>query len=125
MRKLVITSTIFLTISGIVLAYPRLFPWADKSSAIYLLHLWVGFFFLVIFPIYSWDHIKKNVQRLKKISFLTISGITQFLTGLGLIISGMPLLIFGKEVLRLVGQVHLILTFVLIASLILHKFSKK
>ena len=125
MRKLVIASTVFLTISGIILAYPGLFPWAENSSAIYLLHLWAGFFFLVIFPIYSWDHIKKNVQRLKYISFLSASGVTQFLTGLGLIFTGMPLLIFGSEVLKFFGLIHLILTFVLIASLILHKFSKK
>ena len=107
------------------MAYPRLFPWADESSAIYLLHLWAGFFFLVIFPIYSWDHVKGNLERLKELSLLSTSGVTQLITGIGLIITGIPLLIFGSEVFELTNRIHLILTFVLVLCLILHKFSKK
>tara|TARA_Y100001970_G_C14218841_1_gene851334 strand:+ start:1510 stop:1818 length:309 start_codon:yes stop_codon:yes gene_type:complete len=102
-----------------------MFSWAENSSAIYLLHIWAGFFFLVIFPIYSWDHIRNHIKRLKDISILTVSGIVQLITGVGLIISGIPLLIFGSEVFNFLEIIHFFLTFVLPVSLILHKFSRK
>lgn len=108
------------------MAYPRLFPWAEESSAIYLLHIWVGFFFLIIFPIYSWDHVKAHLKRLREISLLrTTSGVIQLITGIGLIITGIPLFIFGSEVFELANLIHLVLTFVLTLCLILHKISKK
>ena len=125
MRKLVVISFVFLTVSGIVLGYPKIFTWTEGSSAIYLLHIWAGFFFLVIFPIYSWDHIKQNLERFKKISLLTLSGIIQLVTGLGLIFSGLPLLIYGAEVFELPQKIHFAFTIILALSLILHKLIKK
>lgn len=125
LRKLVVLSSVFLIFSGMVLAYPKLFPWAEESSAILLLHIWTGLFFLVIFPIYSWDHIKGHAKHLRKLSFVTFSGTLQFLTGLGLIISGIPLLIFDNNSFELPMKIHLVLTFILAMSLILHKLSKK
>jgi hypothetical protein len=56
---------------------------------------------------------------------VTASGILQFFTGLGLIISGIPLLLYGADVLDFPREIHLLLTFVLAGSLILHKFSRK
>jgi hypothetical protein len=114
-----------LILSGILLAYPELFPWAEESSATSLLHIWAGFFFLVIFPMYSWDHIRGHADRLKKFSLLTASGIVQFFSGLGLIISGIPLLLYGTDVLDFPREIHLGLTFVLAGSLVLHKFTRK
>ena len=125
MRKLVVISSVFLIFSGIVLAYPKLFPWAEESSAIFLLHIWAGLFFLVIFPIYSWDHIKGHAKRLRELSLITSSGIIQLISGFGLIISGIPLLIFDNTVFELPKIVHLVLTFILAVCLILHKVSKK
>ena len=125
MRKLVVLSFVFLTVSGIVLGYPRLLSWTEESSAIYLLHIWAGLFFLVIFPIYSWDHIKRHLGRLKEISLLTVSGITQLITGLGLIVSGVPLLIYGADIFELPRQIHLAFTIILALSLILHKLLRK
>ena len=114
-----------MTVSGIVLGYPGLLPWTEESSAIYLLHIWAGFFFLVIFPIYSWDHIKQHLERFKKITLLTVSGIIQLITGLGLIVSGLPLLIYGTDVFELPRQIHFAFTIILALSLILHKLLKK
>ena len=125
MRILIVLSCVFLILSGILLAYPKLFPWAEESSATSLLHIWVGFFFLVIFPMYSWDHIRGHAKRFQKPSLVTVSGIIQFLSGLGLIFSGIPLLLYGTEVLDLPREIHLRLTFVLAASLVFHKFSRK
>ena len=125
MRKLVVLSCVFLILSGILLAYPGIFPWAEESTAVSLLHIWAGIFFIVIYPLYSWDHIKGHSDRLKKISLVTATGVLQFFTGMGLIISGIPLLLYSADILEFPRDIHLILTFVLALSLILHKISEK
>ena len=125
MRKLIVLSCVFLIISGILLAYPEKFPWAEESTAVSLLHIWAGIFFIVIFPLYSWDHIKGHSDRLKKISLVAATGVLQFFAGMGLIISGIPLLLYSADVLEFPRYIHLILTFVLALSLILHKISEK
>ena len=102
-----------------------MFPWAEESSATSLLHVWASFFFLVIFPMYTSDPIRGHKDRLAERSLVTASGIIQFFSGLGLIISGIPLLLYGADVLDFPREIHLLLTFVLAGSLILHKFSKK
>ena len=125
MRKLVVLSCVFLILSGIMLAYPEIFPWAEESTAVSLLHIWAGIFFIVIFPLYSWDHIKGHSDRLRKISLVTATGVLQFFAGMGLIFSGIPLLLYSADVLEFPRDIHLILTFVLALSLILHKISEK
>ncbi len=108
-----------------MLAYPEIFPWAEESTAVSLLHIWAGIFFIVIFPLYSWDHIRGHSDRLRKISLVTATGLIQFFAGIGLIVSGIPLLLYSADVLDLPRYVHLILTFIITLSLILHKISKK
>ena len=125
MRKLVVLSCVFLILSGIMLVYPEIFPWAEESTAVSLLHIWAGILFVVIFPLYSWDHIKGHSDRLGKISLVTATGVLQFFAGMGLIISGIPLLLYSADVLEFPRDIHLILTFVLALSLILHKISEK
>ena len=125
MRKLVVLSCVFLILSGIILAYPEIFPWAEESTAVSILHIWAGIFFIVIFPLYSWDHIKGHSGRLRKISLVTATGVLQFFSGLGLIISGIPLLLYSADVFDFPREIHLILTFVLALSLFLHKISEK
>ena len=125
MRKLIVLSCVFLILSGILLAYPGIFPWAEESTAVSLLHIWAGIFFIVIFPLYSWDHIKGHSDRLKNFSLATVTGVIQFFAGMGLIISGIPLYLYSTDVLEFPRYIHLILTFVLAVSLILHKISEK
>ena len=125
LRKLIVLICVFLILSGIVLAYPKLFPWGVKSAATSILHIWVGFLFLVIFPMYSWDHIRGHAKRLKKPTLVTASGIIQFFTGLGLIFTGIPILLYGTDVLELMSEMHLGFTFVLAGVFVLHKFSRK
>jgi len=108
-----------------MLACPEIFPWAEESTAVSLLHIWAGIFFIVIFPLYSWDHIKGHSDRLKKISFVAATGVIQFFAGMGLIISGIPLLLYSADVFDFPSDIHLILTFVFALSLILHKVSEK
>jgi len=125
LRKLVVLSCVFLILSGILLACPEFFPWAEESTAVSLLHIWAGIFFIVIFPLYSWEHIKGHSDRLRKISLVSGTGVLQFFAGMGLIISGIPLLLYSADVLEFPRHIHLILTFVLAISLILHKISEK
>ncbi len=125
LRKLIVLSCVFLIISGIMLAYSELLPWVKESSATSLLHIWAGVFFIVIFPMYAWDHIRGHADRLRNITLVTASGILQFFTGLGLIISGIILFLYGADALDLPREIHLVLTFVLAVSLIMHKISRK
>ena len=108
-----------------MLAFPEIFPWAEESTAVSLLHIWAGIIFFVIFPLYSWDHIKGHSDRLRKISLVTATGVLQFFAGMGLIISGIPLLLYSVDVLEFPRYIHLILTFALALSLILHKILEK
>ena len=108
-----------------MLAYPEIFPWAEESTAVSLLHIWAGIFFIVIFPLYSWDHIKGHSDLLRKFSLETVTGLVQFFAGVGLIISGIPLLLYSADVLEFPRDIHVILTIVLALSLILHKISEK
>ena len=89
-----------------MLAYSELFPWLKESSVISLLHIWAGLFFLVIFPMYAWDHIRGHADRLRTFTLVTVSGILQFFTGLGLILSGIILLLYGAHTLDLPGETH-------------------
>ena len=125
LRKLVVLSCVFLIISGIMLAYSELLPWVKESSVTSLLHIWAGVFFIVIFPMYAWDHIRGHADRLRKLTLVMASGILQFFTGLGLIISGIILFLYGVDALDLPREIHLVLTFVLAVSLIMHKISRK
>lgn len=74
---------------------------------------------------YSWDHIRGHADRLTKFSLVTASGIVQFFSGLGLIVSGIPLLLYGADAIDFPREIHLELTFVLAGSLVLHKCSRK
>ena len=108
-----------------MLAYSELFLGIKESSATSLLHIWAGVFFIVIFPMYAWDHIRGHADRLRNLTLVMASGILQFFTGLGLIISGIILLLYGADALDLPREIHLALTFVLAVSLIMHKSSRK
>ena len=75
---------------------------------------------MVVFPIYSWDHIRSHHQRLKIISRISISGGIQLMTGTGLIVTGIILLLYSADALPLPTEVHELLTYVLVGTLILH-----
>jgi hypothetical protein len=112
MRRLVMISCVFLTLSGGWLTTASEFLKVERSTTVAVLHIWAGFFFLVIFPMYSLDHIKAHAYRLRRI--------VQLLAGIGLILSGVLLWLYGVETLSLPREVHIILTVVLVASLLTH-----
>ncbi|GIT63378.1 MAG: hypothetical protein Ct9H300mP21_09240 [Pseudomonadota bacterium] len=74
---------------------------------------------------YAWDHIRGHADRLRNFTLVTASGILQFFTGLGLIISGIILLLYGHMLSIYPVKFIWFLTFVLAGSLIMHKISRK
>ena len=125
MRKLVVGSGLFLVISGLILHYRTEWESFTGWSAISTLHIWAGIVFVVIFPMYAWDHIRTNRRRLKSVSLVSVSGVTQLVAGTGLIFSGVLLLLYGNQSLALSTEVHFALTFVLTGSVLLHFLVKK
>ena len=55
MRRLVIASSCFLVVTGLILTWQDHLTIDEEDLFISLLHIWVGFFFIVIFPMYAID----------------------------------------------------------------------
>ena len=125
MRKLVVLICVFLIISGLLLSFPEWNLWLEYQELLVLFHIWLGFFFMVVFPMYAWDHIRTHRQRLKTLSLISLTGGVQFLTGIGLIFSGLILMLYGSEGLILASNSHELLTYVLILTLIFHSRSSR
>ena len=125
MRKLVVLICVFLIISGLLLSFPEWNLWLEYHELLVLFHIWLGFFFMVVFPMYAWDHIRTHRQRLKTLSLISLTGGVQFLTGIGLIFSGLILMLYGSEGLILASNSHELLTYALILTLIFHSRSSR
>ena len=125
MRKLVVLICVFLIISGLLLSFPEWNFWLEYQELLVLFHIWLGFFFMVVFPMYAWDHIRTHRQRLKTLSLISLTGGVQFLTGIGLIFSGLILMLYGSEGLILASNSHELLTYALILTLIFHSRSSR
>jgi hypothetical protein len=119
MRRLVIASACFLVVTGLVLTWQDSLPIDEEDLFISLLHIWVGFLFIVIFPMYAIDHLNTHRSRLGKFSWTLLSGSLQLISGIGLVISGLVILLWGNE-LKIPVTVHYLLTFTLSAGLIAH-----
>ncbi|HJM06327.1 MAG: hypothetical protein QF560_11390 [SAR324 cluster bacterium] len=125
MRKLIVLICVFLIISGLLLSFPEWNLWLEYQELLVLFHIWLGFFFMVVFPMYAWDHIRTHRQRLKTLSLISLTGGVQFLTGFGLIFSGLILMLYGSEGLILASNSHELLTYALILTLIFHSRSSR
>ena len=88
MRRLVIASSCFLVVTGLILTWQDHLPIDEEDLFISLLHIWVGFFFIVIFPMYAIDHLNTHRRKLRKFSWTLLSGSLQLISGIGLVISG-------------------------------------
>lgn len=126
MRKLVVLATLLLALSGLLLTFAQLTdPQAGARKAVALAHIWVGVAYLVIFPLYAWDHIRTNRRWLTVLRALTVSGLTQLTGGIVLLATGLVLLAYGGAFLRGVRDVHLWATYPLVAALAWHWLSPK
>ena len=125
MRKLVVLICVFLIISGLLLSFSKWNLWLEYQELLVLFHIWLGFFFMVVFPMYAWDHIRTHRHRLKTLSLISFTGGGQLLTGIGLIFSGLILMLYGSEGLILASNSHELLTYALILTLIFHSRSSR
>ena len=125
MRKILLAGCAFLAFTGFIITGKEEIPFLENNNLVEVFHLWVGMFFIVIFPMYSWDHIRLHQKRLKKVSGVSISGIIQLLSGLGLILSGILLWLYESNALKLFVDTHFYLTFLLLLSLAGHFLIKK
>ena len=125
MRKLTVLISILLIFSGLLITYPSLYPFGDYKKLLLLIHIWLGCFFLVIFPMYAWDHIKTNKKYLKTFNMKSISGASQFFVGLILILSGIVLLLYNSNSLIISRYIHEIFTYLIVLTFIIHSISKR
>ncbi|MDH5750883.1 MAG: hypothetical protein OEZ59_00515 [Deltaproteobacteria bacterium] len=126
MRKIIVTLVIILIATGVAIAMARIFeftlPGRKLSS---LLHIYGGLFFLVLFPLYAWDHVNAHSDWLRRVTGITISGGLQLLSAAVLILSGVLILIYWEHTWNWARQAHHWLTYLLGAALALHYLSPK
>jgi hypothetical protein len=125
-RKIVIGLIVLLSISGLLVGYggalrlPR-----DVTRPLSLVHDWAGLMFLVMFPLYAWDHIRLNRRWLTVPRLVTVSGALQALAGALLMLSGLVLLAYGVATWGFARSTHLWLTWFIAASVLLHYWAPK
>lgn len=125
MRKLVVAATLLLAGTGVLLAYVQ---WPAGAGgfrkAASLAHIWLGVAYLVIFPLYAWDHIRTNRRWLTVLRSVTASGLIQFAAGIALLLTGIVLLAYGGA-LGGIRAAHLWATWPILAALTWHWLSPK
>lgn len=126
MRTLVLIVTAFLTLTGVSLVWVFTSSYQDEGQRwVSLGHIWGGLFFMVIFPMYAWDHVTTNRRWLLRLRLVSASGWFQLLSGGVLILTGMVLLLYGQQAWATLRQAHHWLTYPLAASILLHFAAKK
>ena len=126
MRKLILILIAGLTATGVPLVFGALGvgePGWRKALA--LAHIWGGFFFLVVFPLYAWDHVRAHRAWLRLWAAVTVTGVTQLTAGALLILTGVVLLLYQSQAWSLLRIVHHGLTYVLLLSIAGHFMSPK
>jgi hypothetical protein len=126
MRKLLLTLIAALAATGLALVPVDVGEGAPGwRKAVALAHIWGGFFFLVIFPLYAWDHVRKHQAWLRFVAGVTVTGVTQLTGGILLLLSGVVLLAYQSQAGGTVRWLHHLLTYLLVAALAGHFLSKK
>jgi hypothetical protein len=126
MRKALLLLIALLVLTGVplvgVLAGEGAPAW---RKALALAHIWGGFFFLVVFPLYAWDHISGHRAWLRVWAWVTVSGVTQLAVGSLLLLSGLVLLIYQSQAWDALRGLHHGLTYMLVAALLAHFLARK
>ena len=126
MRKIVIGLVALLTATGLLVGFQAALGLpGGLIRALSLLHIWGGVFFMVMFPLYAWDHIGHNRRWLRVAGGVTGSGVSQTVAAVLLIGSGALLLLYGVEAWPTARRLHHWLTYPLVAALLLHFLSPK
>ena len=126
MRGIVIGLVVLLSVTGLLVGFGG--PLAlshDLTRFLSLVHYWGGLLFLVMFPLYAWDHIRANRRWLVRPRLVTASGALQTLCTALLILSGLVLIAYGREAWALARSLHHWLTYAVGASVALHYLAPK
>ena len=126
MRKIVIILSAALVLTGLTLYYAPMagLPIGDYPI-VELIHIWGGWFFIVTFLLYAIDHISGHRHWLRRAAPITLSGITQSLSALVLIFSGVVLFLYGTEVWETMRAWHHWWTYPFALALTAHFLSPK
>ncbi len=116
MRRLVLILTFCLVISGFWLAWK---PPKPGFSLPLIFHLWAGFFFILVFPVYAWEHIKERRAFLRYFTIAS-SGMLQCMAGGVLIMTGVLLFLYEDNQLDWVQSLHFHWTWGLLVIFIYH-----
>lgn len=127
MRTILLLLIGWLALTGVALVFgdPLGLPGSGWEKALSLGHIWGGLLFLVIFPMYAWDHVRANRAWLRVLAGVTASGLTQLTAGVLLAVTGLVLLAYGEAAWTLLRDGHHWLTYLLLAALVGHYLSPK
>ncbi len=126
MRRIVIGLAAVLTVTGLLLGYGGpLGLLRDVTRALSLAHTWLGLLFLVMFPLYAWDHIRANRHWLTAMRLVTASGLLQTVSAVLLMLTGLVLIVYVREAWPAVRSLHHWLTYVLAGSVGVHYVARK
>ncbi|MBI4083187.1 MAG: hypothetical protein HY423_11315 [Candidatus Lambdaproteobacteria bacterium] len=126
MRKLLLAIIAILGASGVALVMlPARSTEPGWAKSLSLLHIWGGYFFIVAFPLYAWDHVARNRAWLRVAALVTFTGTVQLLSGAVLILTGIVLLLYGNASWPALRSAHHLLTYLLLVSVALHFLSPK
>lgn len=126
MRKIVIGLTVVLALTGLLAGFGGpLRLSVHQVKWLFIAHIWVGFFFIVLFPLYAWDHVSANRRWLKRPAAVTLTGSVQVLSALLLIVTGVLLYLYGVQTWQAVRDWHHWLTYPLAAAIAVHYLSPK
>ena len=126
MRRILLIVTALLAVSGLLLTFyaPLDFDLAWRKW-LSLIHIWGGVFFLVVFALYAWDHISANRHWLRIPALVTFSGTVQTCAAVLIVLTGIVLMLYGNVAWPTLRTLHHWLTYLLAASLLLHRYSRK
>jgi hypothetical protein len=125
-RKIVVTLVIVLSATGLLVGFGgALGLTRPVTRALSLAHYWGGLLFVVMFPLYAWDHIRANRHWLTALRTVTASGVLQTVSAALMILTGLLLIAYGVEAWALARSVHHWLTYVIAASVALHFLARK
>lgn len=126
MRIIVIAVTALLALSGLGVRFEQtLGIGAGGLKALSLVHIWGGVFYLVIFSLYGWDHISAHRKLLLSTRTVTLTGATQTLAAVVIMLTGIVLLLYGNAAWPTLHLIHYWLTYPLLAAIALHFLSPK
>lgn len=126
MRKIIVNLVVLLTMTGLLVRFDAYVGLgAATMNLLSLVHYWGGLLFLVMFPLYAWDHIGANRHWLTRARLTTASGMLQTASAVLLMLTGLVLMAYGTQAWQFARDLHHWLTYPLAASVLVHSYARK